>query len=303
MSERYPRIRLRTERGYWVHEGLRLDFYMRRPHLEIARAVMRSMDAYANVVGAEKFGYYVDDEGDSWSLDQEAWALNRRKLLEEPWPRIILEDARMGGPEEQYQFEYYGRQMDDPEWSGSYLHACVASFWLSTEYLEEHGPGRVRELALELAAPLPFCSGNVGLAFLGPNDVVGVTKEIRERCFRYPGMDIPDVESFAYNIGTRVRGPSWLTFLGQPVLGALGGAAALRARLHSPGTTVQELDGGRAVVTLGEWPEAGDTEQGRTLPAYRELARVLEPWLYEGPKFEKNFSPEERRRWVRRFLD
>jgi hypothetical protein len=87
------------------------------------------------------------------------------------------------------------------------------------------------------------------------------------------------------------------------VLGEVGGSVALRSRLRSPGTTVQELDGDRAVVTLGEWPEAGDTEQGRTLPAYRELARVLEPWLYEGPRFEQDFSPEERRRWVRRFLD
>ncbi|MFY0576656.1 type VI immunity family protein [Cystobacter fuscus] len=36
---------------------------------------------------------------------------------------------------------------------------------------------------------------------------------------------------------------------------------------------------GRAVVALGPWPEAGDLRQGQTLPAYRELARVLEPWL------------------------
>ncbi|HEX8825108.1 MAG TPA: DUF3396 domain-containing protein [Archangium sp.] len=303
MSERYPRIRLRTEsRGYWIWEGLRLDFYMRRPHTEMARAVMRSMDIYVNAVGAENLGFYVDDEGDSWELDQETWALNRRNLLEAPWPRVILEDAREIGPQ-RYQFEYYGRQIDDPEWSGSKLHACVASFWLPTEYLEEHGPGRVRELALELAAPLPFCSGNVGLAFLGPNDTMAIPQEIRDRCFRYPGMDLPDVSSFAYNIGTRVRGPSWMTFLGQPVLGELGGASALRARLRSPGTTVQELDGDRAVVTLGEWPDAGDTEQGRTLPAYRELARLLEPWRYEGPMFDHSFSPEDRRRWERRFLD
>ncbi len=303
MSERYPRIRLRTRfGGYWVHEGLRLDFYLRRPHPRMARAVMRSMDIYLNAVGAENFAFYVDDDGDCQELDAEGWALTRRNLLEDPWPRIILEEASTGRPE-RYHFEYLGRRIDDPEWPGSDKHACVASFWLPTEYLEAHGPERVRTLALELAAPLPFCSGNAGLAFLGPNDAVGVTEEIRERCFRYPGMDIPDVVSFAYNIGTRVRGPSWLTFLGQPVLGELGGVDALRARLHSPGTTVQGLDGGRAVVTLGEWPDAGDTEQGRTLPAYRELARVLEPWRYEGPAFDKDFSPEDRRRWERRFLD
>jgi len=306
VSERYPRVRLRKESlgwSYWIHEGFRLDFYMRRSHTEMARAVMRSMDTYVSAVGAENLGFYLDDEGDYWPLDSESWALNRRNLLEAPWPRVILSDARTSGPE-RYQFEYYGSaRINDPGWRGSDKEVCVASFWLPTEYLEEQGPGRVRELALALADPLPFCSGNGGMAFLGPNDVTGVTKEIRDRCFRYPGMDIPDVESFARNIGTRVRGPSWLTFLGQPVLGELGGVVALRSRLRSPGTTVRELEGERAVVTLGEWPEAGDTEQGRTLPAYRELARVLEPWRYEGPLFDKDFSPEDRRRWERRFLD
>ncbi|HEX5749922.1 MAG TPA: type VI immunity family protein [Archangium sp.] len=275
---------------------------MRRPHTQMARAVMRSMDTYLNAVGAEHFAFYVDDEGDCQELDAEGWAFIRRHLLEDPWPRVILMEGCTVGPE-QYRFEYQGRRIDDPKWRGSDKYACAASFWLPTEYLEEHGPECVRALALDLAAPLPFCSGNGGLAFLGPNDAVGVTEEIRERCFRYPGMDIPAVESFSYNIGTRVRGPSWLTFLGQPVLGELGGVEALRARLHSPGTTVQDLDGGRAVVTLGEWPDSGDTEQGRTLPAYRELARVLEPWHYEGPEYDKDFTPEERRRWERRFLD
>lgn len=304
MSERYPRIRLTDRRGYSIWEGLRLDFYMRRQHTEMARAVMRSMDAYVNAVGGENLGFYVDDEGDIWQLDAEAWALNRRNLLEDRWPRLILLDARTDGPD-RYCFEYYGRRIDDPEWKDSYEQACVASFWFPTEYLEAHGPERVRALALELAAPLPLCSGNGGLAFLGPGDGTEVPEEIRERCFRYPGMDLPAPETFANNLGTRVRGPSWLTFLGQPVLGELGGAAALRSRLHSPGTTVQELDGERALITLGEWPDAGDTEQGRTLPAYRELARVLEPWHYEGPGYDKGFSfrPEDRRRWERRFLD
>jgi hypothetical protein len=64
------------------------------------------------------------------------------------------------------------------------------------------------------------------------------------------------------------------------------------------------LDGERAVVTLGPWPEAGDTEQSNTLPAYRELARVLEPWLYHDPPVQDDdFTPEDMLRWERRFLD
>jgi hypothetical protein len=64
------------------------------------------------------------------------------------------------------------------------------------------------------------------------------------------------------------------------------------------------MEGGRAVVTLGEWPEMGDLEKGQTLPAYRELAQVLEPWLYRSPKpFWYRGTLEEMRRWERRFLD
>jgi hypothetical protein len=63
------------------------------------------------------------------------------------------------------------------------------------------------------------------------------------------------------------------------------------------------LEGERAVVTLGPWPEAGDTEQGLDLPAYRELARVLEPWLYQEPRFHASAPIEDTRRWERRFLD
>jgi hypothetical protein len=105
--------------------------------------------------------------------------------------------------------------------------------------------------------------------------------------------------STSHAIGTRIDGVHWLNFLGPPVLGELGGAAGLRTRLHSPDTTVQELDSERAVVTLGNWPEAGDLEQGHTLPAYRELARVLEPWLFLG----RYDDDEQLRRWERRFLD
>jgi hypothetical protein len=64
------------------------------------------------------------------------------------------------------------------------------------------------------------------------------------------------------------------------------------------------MDGDRVVITLGQWPEAGDTERGDNLPAYRELARVLEPWLFREPTGSMAcFTPTEVARWERRFLD
>ncbi|QRK04938.1 DUF3396 domain-containing protein [Archangium violaceum] len=301
MSEHYPRIRDYERLGYLIREGLSLCFYTKRPHVEIAQAVMQSLDVFLNIVGRQTLLQYLDEEGEWRNLDAAGWELTRHELLEQQRTHVALSGWE---GDQRYRFEYWGKNPDAPLKPGNPGEVCALGFWLPTEYLEEHGPGRLRELALELATSLPFCSGHAGLSFHGDIHLVGVERKLRRYGIRYPGMDIPELMHLSLRLGSRLRGPAWLTFLGQPVLGELGGAAALRARLSSPGTTVQELDGERAVVTLGPWPEAGDTEQGQMLPAYRELARVLEPWLYreEPPRPSIEIS-EDTRRWERRFLD
>jgi hypothetical protein len=298
MSERYPKIRIRTQGGsLQVREGLSFTFYLRHPHDVIAAGVRRSLEAYLRAIGPQALGRYADEEGEYQPLDSEGWERIRREMHQPEWAIIRLYDVVPG--DIRYRFEYYGRQLVDLFGEPDSEEVCRLIFWLPSEFLEEHGPSRVRELALELAAPLPFCSGYAGLAFNAQLDLLGIAEEVAKRCMRYPGMDISVPQ---WRLGTRLWGVQWLTFLGQPVLGELGGAAGLRSKLHEPGTTVQEMEGERALVTLGKWPEAGDTEQGHPLPAYRELARVLEPWLFQESR-DIHFPPELERRWVRRFLD
>lgn len=302
MSEHFPRIRIHAENGaLLVRDSLSLTFYMRRTHEEVAAAVLRSLDTYLRAVGPDALGLYADQEGDWQNLDDAGWALIRNKLKNPRSASVYLTDA--SGREKRYRFAYRGKPPPGCFFGDNPETVSAVSFWLPTEFLEEHGPGHVRELALELATPLPFCSGHAGLSFRCDTSLLGVKREVRKYCFRYPGMDIPDPHMSVSEIGTRVREISWLTFLGQPVLGEAGGAAGLRSRLSAPGTTVQEMEGERAVITLGRWPEAGDTEQGNTLPAYRELARVLEPWLYQKQTRQGRPVEEDVRRWERRFLD
>lgn len=302
MSEHYPRIRIHAKNGeLLIREGVNLCFFMQRSHAEVAPFVLRSLETYLNAVGSHSLSWFADAQGDMQELDERAWAHLRRELLEKRGALLYLKD-RPGGAGE-VQFEYYGRWLDDPALKRRDLPVCAASFWLSTEYLEKHGPERLRELALELAAPLPFHSGHAGLAFNAPMDGLGVSEELHRHCFRHPGLDVLQLNYLSMELGTRVRGAHWLTFLGQPVLGQLGGVAGLRDKLSSSDATVQPLDAARAVVTLGRWPEAGDTKSGQDLPSYRELARVLEPWTYRDSSPITGFTEDDTRRWERRFLD
>jgi hypothetical protein len=290
----FPLIRLHhaPNGALIVRDGVSICFYMRRSHEEIARGVKHALETYLRAVGPQALAWYPDDNGDWQELDEQGWQTIQHQLREAGGGSIKLAerpDAVSG-----FQFEYSGRRLATCK-EGV---VSALTFWLPTEYLEQHGAQRVRELALELGSQLPFNSGHAGLAFL----LLFAPPELRPLALRHPGMDISG-GWISSELGTRVPGARWLTFLGQPVLGELGGAAGLRSRLSSPDISVQEMDGERAVVTLGEWPEAGDTEQGLDLPLHRELARVLEPWLYQRKVPFNGFTPEDMRRWERRFLE
>jgi len=299
MSEHYPRIRVPWKRrnGLAVREGLSLTFYTRCTHQELGQRALRALEVYRQSIAPGVLAWYGDDETESWlELDERGWEVSRRKLLEGDFGSLDLMDTPEGRGE--FQFNYQGRALVD----SLGLTECVSalSFRLSTEYLEAHGPQQVQRLALALARELPFDSGYTGLCFHA-GDELGVLEKVGTYLMRYPGIALDDVSRTASYLGTRVEGVYWMNFLGPPVLSELGGVEALRSRLTSPGIIIEPLGEQRACVILGEWPEAGDTEQGRTLPAYRELARVLEPWLFHRPL--SPYTKESTLAWERRFLD
>src|SRR4051794_38282416 len=207
MSERYPRIRVDAGIGnLMVREGLSLTFFLRRTHAEVVGGVLHSLELYLRAVGSGALGWYIDPEGEWQCLDDTGWERTRRELRESSWPIIQLMDSPSNG--NAYRFEYYGKDLQKGHsWRDTRDATCAVSFWLPTEFLEAHGPSRVRELALELAGPLPFASGYVGLSFNGELDVAGVAEEVAPYCFRYLGIDVPDLEALGWSLGTRFRGP------------------------------------------------------------------------------------------------
>jgi hypothetical protein len=289
------------------YQVVRLVFYLPPDHPELSAVVSRALDTYLHAVGPETLGKWCDTEGegDWFPLSESGWEVVRswlrpgqHRFVEEWDAETFLQRNRkgfetfvslVGGTTgtNGHAFSYVARL----PWRTQREAVSAVSFSLPTEFLEAHGPETVTALALELAAGLPFTSGHGGLAFHLPNRSRQVMRTLREDVFRFPGLDVPT--------------PSITDTLGPPVLGAVGGASGLRTRLHSPETTVRDMEGERVLVTLGKWPEAGDLTRGHDLPAYRELAHVLEPWLPEAPSPSpwSGYSEEETRRWWRRFLD
>jgi hypothetical protein len=305
-----------------VRDLVRILFFVPHDHFDIAAGVARALDSYLRAVqgNPRALSEYVCCYWESSKLDERGWELIRQTL--EPKGRRDFEDFEpheafypekdgaypyfviYGEQDSGYCFDYHARL----PWRQAPPHkVSILRVTLPTEYLLEHGPGRVRELALDMASHLPFASGHAGLALGLAHSPWERLDLLRPLLLRHPGFDLRDA-SLHDDIGTRVDGVHWLNFLGQPVLGLLGGASGLRARLHSPSTTVHEMEGERVLVTLGPAPEAGDLALGHTLPAYRELARVLEPWLEPFPwaflhRQHREDAEETLRRWWRRFLD
>lgn len=295
---RYPRLRYFTKEDWrFASDAVLMCFYMKQPHQRIAKAVVRALEVLRARMKPEQFKWYTAPDGYMYSLDDSRWEQLREDLLgsdEAAVPR--LNGAQyIGGFFVDYRglplsIAYPARKED----------VSALFVTLPTEYLEDRGAANVRTLALEMAEQLPFNSGHVDMA-LCQADLLE-REELEPVRTRYPGLHLasnePDIQ-----LGTRIEGTHWLNFLGQPVLGELGGINRLREHLALPGVSIEEMSGDRALVSLGEWPTLGNAEETSTLPLHRALARLLAPHLYHRQWQFRGMSPEELLRWERRFLD
>lgn len=295
MSRRYPRIRIPDKYGEpATREAVAITLYVQRPNREATPLIIDAIQKYTRMA-PPMVVRHERENGKDFGLDAAGWARLRSGLLE--GSRWAHSEHNLASVARGYQFDYHHSPPD-------LTRLC---FLFPSEYLEEQGPAHMRSVALDLLGPLPICSGTVGLAIDVAPELYGRTRKwIGSVCLDSPGLD-PLYFNDSMAGGTKIRVPSWMTFVGQPTLQEAGGVEGLRARLHSPGSTVEDVGSDRALITLGEWPEMGHVSKGEKLPVYRELARALEPWLHlDGLEpFPDDYfeSAADYQRWLRRFLD
>ncbi|MCK8500554.1 type VI immunity family protein [Myxococcus fulvus] len=284
MSDSLPVIRLMNKHGDLVaRDGLALCFFMRHSHRDVADRVWSCLEKYRRAIPPLALGWYGADDGDMLPLDEAGWTHIRQQIVERAWGGEWLVDlSELPGGASDYHFGYDGRKLDDPIFSRDDRATSGLCFLFPTEYLVTHGPEHFRALALDIARELPFSFGYASPAIISSSGAwFSLRKQVQEVLQRYLGLDLPRLGETSRNIGTRARGAYWLTFLGQPLLSQLGGRVIVEQQLDLPGVSVQAVDEERILVTLGEWPEAIDTENHAIPLPYREMTRVLEPFLHE----------------------
>ena len=303
MREKIPIIRLLDRSGGLVaRDGVVLCFFMRRSHREVAPAVWQAIQAYRRAIPHQALGWYGSDEGDTLPLDDKGWEHIRWRLIERPPVNGCIVELQencsgAGG----YHLDYQGRELDGPLYAHDEDATSGLAFSFPTEYLLEHGPAHLRDLAQELGRELPFSFGYASLAFVAPRGIwYPARRELLGPLRRYLGLDLYHLSETSGLMGIGARGAYWLTFLGQPLLGQLGGTEALRQRLSCPDVTFEPMAGERLLLTLGEWPDAIDTEKGAVPPQYRALALLLEPYLREEGGDWPPMNREFMHRWFRR---
>lgn len=284
-------------------DGVVLCFFMRRSHKEVAPGVWRALQTYLRAIPPRTFNWYVSDDGDFLPLDDKGWEVTRQKLLERHWGmEWIIELAEAPSGVRGYHFEYDGRKLDEPIFSHDDGATSAVLFTFPTEYLLEHGPAHLHALALEIARELHFSFGYASLAVVAPAGTwFPVRGELIGFLSRYLGFDLYRLGDTSRVIGTKARGAYWLTFLGQPLLGQVGGVDAVRERLRPfPDVSLQPMEHERLLITLGEWPDALDIKKVYYPLQYRELARLLEPFLYDERTGWGFLEDESMHRWIRR---
>ena len=299
------KVEVKDKRGSLVvRDSLVAAFFCKRPYPELAKAFGKAFDLWFSK---------TPEEAKKWALigahADEYKAFDPKKpsraLAEFDPARAKTRDIcslEMGGPiqiNSDYHFSFTGSR-DLNEKRSNFLEVRFPS--------HEAEPDRVDayvSFIAKLAELLPYDSGYASLALTcgGMSMQDAFAQAAAKWAFRHPGFDMPSNNNTTAGIRQKVRGAYWITFIGPPALGELGGEDALRKAL--PKEIEVKPAGAGVMLRAGKVPELGDVNKRDKLPLLRAMAKVLEPVTQLNDTFLNAMfvDPGEIGRWLRRHLD
>lgn len=254
-----------TSGGFVAREVVRFAFFVRRPHRDIADAVVQAVDRVVDLFPPPVLSMFAIESGD-W-LDFSADGLKaqvRERLAGKDKP--INGNASLSGNQANIPdaaLDYAGLALDRPVFRDG---TCMLTFFVATSvfgpYLQSS-----QAMAQQLAADLDCQSAYVDLALVGDQ----VRRQAMAR--RYQCLDISDPRRVARDIEGRLPGIFWKNFLNGSLVAALGGRSALQAAL-SADARIEDDGRGGAILTLGPAPIRGDVNRSERADDRIALARL-----------------------------
>ncbi len=291
-----------------LRNGIAVAFFFEKPPELIAPSIASALDAYIAAIppGVLKYAVTSASAGQFKPFGPRTIAACRKQLTPAGVAKRDLTEIRLnsgGAQASQYEFQFVAPRPDDatPE-AVSVLNMVFP--------VDVVGGGREERFCLtlrEISESLDYLCGHCSPTLVPMLYALGsmTSKELRGLAMRYPGYDLPSNRGTSFFLGQRVRGASWMTWLGPELTAVLGGVAALEKRLPKP-FKLEELTKG-VMIRAGIVPEMGDVNQQIDTPLLRKLAAVLEPVTFFGDQYStiyQTFGDKELlRRWERRFLD
>ncbi len=124
-----------------------------------------------------------------------------------------------------------------------------------------------------------------------------------------PGLEYVDPTNVSLAFGSeraKIKGMNWLTVLHDRFVSMLGGLSTVRAAVE-PACTIRVYDGG-IILQAGPQPEFGDVNLRIVPDAYRKVAQLVDPLIFDSYGREGLFyvpntqsAPEAAAKWVHRF--
>ena len=226
-----------------------------------------------------------------------------RAVLESAKTKQQLQSFELLGPD-RYTPDYSFAWVADPDAADEASESTnMIEMRFPVRHLDDVGPEEFAGWAIERSRVIPYDSGAAAIALVTHESTsVEASASIGPLALRHFGYDVSDNRRTRFDLGTRTRGPQWLTFIGRSQAAALGGEKKIKSALSA--STVTTGPHGLAVLT-GPRPDVGDTNAKKLVPSLRPLATLLEPVTYLGDYALDDLmgDEEKRERWERRFLD
>jgi hypothetical protein len=259
-----------------VRPGITLCLFYAEPAWKVAPAVADILEAYIAFVPTGALQTYLAPDGRWKKATQRTFnstleGLRTTKKKENAGFNFGQEPLATVG---NYGAHFTASPMDDPFFA---LETAVLYLEFPPELSRVTDTDQFIEFVRTVCLMHPFDSGYCGLAFkyLHLTFLEEAFDAIGKWALRYIGFSV-DYDFVRMYARGHVYNVSWLTLLGRDLVGKLGGAAAIRAKLAGL-PDVAELGSG-VMIRAAEAPIVGDVNRGAADAAgLRKVAQITKP--------------------------